>query len=62
LEDPGGGDWFLANDRTNNSSLIEKGAEPQSGTTNCLKRQDALQAFIRKYLFISKKLLLQDLI
>jgi len=48
LEDPGGGDWFLANDRTNNSSLIEKGAEPQSGTTNCLKRQDALQAFIRK--------------
>ena len=33
LEDPGGGDWFLANDRTNNSSLIEKGAEPESGTT-----------------------------
>jgi len=26
----------------------EKGAEPQSGTTNCLKRQDALPAFIRK--------------
>jgi len=48
LEDSGGGDWFLANDRTNNSSLIEKGAELQSGTTNCLESEDTLPAFIRK--------------
>jgi len=41
---------------------IKKGAEPQGGTTNCLKKQDALQAFICKCLLFSGRRLFQDLI
>jgi len=37
------------------SRIIKKGAEPQSGTTSCLKRHDALQASIRKCLLFSTR-------
>jgi hypothetical protein len=43
---------FLTDKRTNNSRLAKKGAEPQGGTTDCLKEQDELPAFIRKILVI----------
>jgi len=36
---------FMMDKRTNNSRIINKGAEPQSGTTNCLKRQDCYRLF-----------------
>ena len=37
-------------------------AKPQNGTANCVKKHDALQAFIRKCLLFSRRCLPEDLI
>jgi len=39
---------FLADKRTNNSRIVKKEQSLKAERLNCLKRQDALQAFIRK--------------
>jgi len=51
-------------DRQENMEFIHnrKGAELHTGTTNCLKRQDALQVLICKCLLFSRRSLLQHLI